>query len=426
MKRLAALALLLGGCLDGAVEDTGDGPKASWDRPTLQTPDEPDPVPAEPSEVTTDFCDDNAYANVTWQTYYSPHFQLNYLPNTAAATDRLAIAARLENAYTEIRANLGVTTQPIFTVNLSPSRTAATQHGRGFGVAWPNLNRYDVIYTGTYDSFEVVRPGSLMTWMLDYQVDSQNRSRLSILTTGLAEYLDQSGRDMHAAYALQLEAGIESRVRIAELDNRDVNGRNPGRAGSLVQFLIDRYGIAEFNDIYRAATVSWNGTCMANPTYGCVTTPEQVTAMLGGLLSTHVQEDWATVQPLWQEAVEEALTDYVIGMAPTATEQIENIVRLMDKAITTKDAAMYRSTLEGFYCEYGGEALRQQISERAVAAFGSTTSKVIAIFDTGTKNFSSAQALVQRIDEGGSTTFQTLMFEHVPDGWRVSYGPDWY
>jgi hypothetical protein len=99
---------------------------------------------------------------------------------------------------------------------------------------------------------------------------------------------------------------------------------------------------------------------------------------------------------------------------------------VMDKAIATNDAAMYRSTLEGFYCDYGGEALREQISERAVAAYGTTTSKVLAIFDTGMKNFSTAQALVQRTDDHGITTFATVYFEHVQLGWRVSYGPDWY
>jgi len=426
MKRSLALVLFsLAGCLDGAADR---GPIPSFDdRPGVQTPDEPIiPGITEPTALVTDFCDDNAFAGATWLSYSSAHFTLNYLPGTPAETDRFAIAGRLEAAYADIRSQLGVTATPSFTVNLSPSRAAAYQHNRAYGRTWPDLNRYDVIYTGAPDSFEVMRYGWMLAQMLDYQIDATNRYRSPLLTTGVAEYLDQSGRDMHAAYALQLDAGIESRVRIAELDARDVNGRNPGRAGSLVQFLVDRYGMWKFGEIYRATTVSWNGSCYSNPTYGCVSTPEQLTAMLNGVLTAKTGEGWATVQPLWQADIERALESDLLAMGPSITSQIQNVVRVMDKALATGDAAMYRSTLEGFYCDYGGEQMRAQIADRAVTAFGATTSKVLAIYDTGIKNFSTAQVLVQRTDDHGATTFGTLMFEHVPVGWRVSYGPDWY
>jgi hypothetical protein len=425
MNRLIVLAPLLAGCLDGAIDA---GMPYVDDRPGSQTPGEmpPNPVTPEPIELEADYCDDDAFAGVTWQSYASQHFTLSYLPNTPAEVDRQVIAARLEAAYADIRAQLGITAEPSLTINLSPSRIAATAHGRGFGRGWPDLNRYDVIYTGAYDSYEVVRYGQLLTLMLDYHTDATKRNRVPLLANGVAEYLDQSGRDLHNAYALQLDAGIESRVRIAEFDARDVNGRNPGRAGSFVKFLIERFGMDTFIDIYRASTVTWNGSCNWNATYGCVSTAEQLTSMMDGLLAANSGEGWSSVQPMWQAEVEAALDSGRVGMGPTATAQIANVLRVMDAAIAANDAERYRSTLEGFYCDYGGELLREQISDRAVNAYGTTTSKLLAVFDTGIKNFSTAQALVQRTDDHGVITFGTLLFEHVPLGWRVSYGPDWY
>jgi hypothetical protein len=409
--------------LDGAADPR---PIPNFDdRPGTQLPAEPETPPAT-TPLVTDFCDDSTYPNGTWLSHTSQHFTLQYLAGTAAEKDRQAIAARLENAYSDIRAQLGIAAEPGFTVNLSPSRSAALAHGRGFGRGWADQDRYDVIYTGAPDSFEVMRHGHLLTMMLDYHVDATNRSRVALLATGVAEYLDQSGRDLHGAYALQLEAGIESRVRIAEFDARDVNGRNPGRAGSLVQFLVERYGMETFGDIYRATTVTWTGSCYGNPTYGCISTPEQLTAMLDGVLSTYTGAGWLSVQPAWQAAIEDALARDLYAMGTTATAEIENVLRVQDEAVAANDANKYRSTLEGFYCDFGGEALRATISDRAVSAFGSRTSKLLALHDTGTKNFWTAQALVQRTDDRGATTFGTVMLEHLPVGWRVTYGPDWY
>jgi hypothetical protein len=184
--------------------------------------------------------------------------------------------------------------------------------------------------------------------------------------------------------------------------------------------------MATFADMYRATAVSWNGYCYANATYGCISSAEALTAMLDGVLTAETGEGWSAVQPMWQAEVERALAREVRGMGPNIVTEIENVVRVMDKAVATDDAEMYRSTLEGFYCEWGGDAVRDTIAGRAVNAFGATQSKVLAIFDTGVKNFSTAQVLVQRTDQGGVTTFGTLLFEHVPLGWRVSYGPDWY
>ena len=424
-KSLALVLLSLTACVDFEHGQLPEPDRIDVDdRPGTQLPE---PVTPEPEAVTiaTDLCDEPTYAGVTWQSHTSPNFTLNYLPGTAAEHDRLVIAARLELAYADIRSQLGITAQPPLTLNLSPNRAAATAHNRGLGRGWPDIGRYDVVYTGAYDSYEVVRYGQLLTLMLNYHLDASSRTRLSLLTTGVAEYLDQSHRNLHDAYAEQLVAGVESRVRVAEFDTKDVNGRNPGRAGSLVQFLVDRYGMTKFVEMYRATSVAWNGSCYYNATHGCISTSDQLTNMIDGVLFAATGEHWTDVQPEWQTEIETALEGEPSRMGPNTTAEIENVVRVMDKAIDMKDAAMYRSTLEGFYCDWGGEDLREDIAARAVNAYGKTKSRVLAIYDTGIKNFSTAQVLVERKDETGTLQFQTLFFERTA-GWRVTYGPDWY
>lgn len=425
---LASLcSLSLAGCAAQTGSDEAPAaPTADTDPRTAQGDStDTEPTEPEPTPLAVDMCDEPALAGVTWQTHTTPHFTLSYLPGTAAESDKLAIANRLESAYAEIRANLGVTTEPTFIVNLSPNRVAATQHNKGMGRAWANLNRYDVVYTGMADSFEMNHYGNLLTQVLDFHIDSANRYRIPVLSTGVMEYLDHSARNLHDAYAGQLLAGIESRVRIAELDANDVHGRNRGRAGSLVQFLVDRYGMEDFMTLYKATAAAWNGSCYSHFTYGCISTPDEVTAMLDGLLFAQHGEHWQDIQPLWQAEIEGAIARMPHGMSPTAEDEIANVFRVMDRAIANDDASMYRSAVEGFYCEWGGDAIRQQVSARAVTSLSDVSTQILALYDTGVKNFPTAQAFVMRTDRNGLPTFGTFNFEHLPVGWRMTWGPDW-
>jgi hypothetical protein len=48
------------------------------------------------------------------------------------------------------------------------------------------------------------------------------------------------------------------------------------------------------------------------------------------------------------------------------------------------------------------------------------------IYKAGVQNFTTARVLVRRLDERKQITFQTLSAEKLPQGWRITYGPDWY
>lgn len=424
---LLVSALMWSACDLPGEDDVRAGDHADDERSADEATLQPRQPTAELTLPVVDMCDDPTYAGVDWTVARSSHFILYYFPGTAAEHDQQAILTRLELAYGTIRTALGVQALPVISVYLSPNRQAAAAHGRAYGRAYYGQDRYEVIYTGAEGSYELQRYGHELTHIFEYYLDTSTR-RHPLLSEGVAEFHDQSGRDLHEAYALQLLAGRESRVRVATFDARDVTAGNYGRAGSLVQFLNERYGKEKFLEIFRATTVSWDwsNNCWARPALGCIATPEKLATMLDEALVATVGERWSTVQVAWEGQVQEALAA-VDNRLPAADEvEIKNLVEVMDLAMNTGDTAMYRRTMDGFYCEAGTDVARAAIATRAVSAFTTLSSRVESIDATGIKNFRSATVTVRRTDESGRPSFQPLYVEHFPAGWRVTYGADWY
>jgi hypothetical protein len=82
--------------------------------------------------------------------------------------------------------------------------------------------------------------------------------------------------------------------------------------------------------------------------------------------------------------------------------------------------------MEGFYCEWGGEAMRSEIAARTIDTFSNTSQNLLRLYATGTANFPTARVIVRRIDQDGTLSVHNLSFEKFPAGWRVTYGPDWW
>lgn len=387
---------------------------------------QPQEMPPAITALETDACDDAPHAAEAWLQASSQHMVINFFAGTAADRDQADILAKREAAYDTIRAALGVTAEPVVTEYMSPSRLAASTNGRGFGVSYPANGRIDVIYTGATDSYEYNRYGHEMTHILEPYIDPANPRRHPFLSEGLAEYLDQSGRDMHEAYALQLLAGLETRVRISTLETRDTTAKNYGRAGSFVQLLVERYGMPTFLEVFKKTAVTWTNGCWTNAQVGCINTGEKLTAMLDNALMAVTGEGWSVVQPAWEQKVQAALASADETLPEADVAEIQNLVRVTDLAIARRDAGMYRSTLDGFYCDASGDTSRNDVSQRAVSAMSGTTSKIEAIRPTGIKNFRTAEVFVRRTDERGLASFFSLSVEHTPAGWRTVWGPDWY
>jgi hypothetical protein len=408
-------------CTSGVPLDASEEDAVGESEHALYDPANP------PTPVATDACDDPSYPGATWSSQSSAHVTAYYIPGTAAETDIAAILAAREAAYADITGALAITATPTISVYLSPNRLAATANGKALGNAYPGSDRIEAVYTGVPASFEVARPGTLMARTLEYYLDTANPKRIPILSVGLAEVLDQSGRNLHDAYAQNLHAAVETRVRVNSFEANDVNGKNTGRAGSLVKFLIDRYGMATFLDIFKATAVSSASGCsLKSATYGCINSAATLTAMLDGVLTAQTGDSWATVSALWKAEVDAHLASVRIQLTLADRSAIKNLIDLMDQAIETHDPDVYRSTMEGFYCEWGGDAIRSEIAQRTIDAYAGSTTQFIRAYPTGTSNFPTARALVRRLDDRNIAHQQTLYLEKLPQGWRVTYGPDWW
>lgn len=412
---LAASTACAGPATDSIEDEVGETEQALYDPANPPTP------------VATDQCDEQSYPGATWSSQSSAHITAYYIDGTAAATDVAGILAAREAAYAAITSALGITSEPIISVYLSPNRLAATANGKSLGNAFPGSDKVEAVYTGAANSFEVTRPGTLLARTLEYHIDTANPKRAPMLSVGLAEVLDQSGRDLHDAYAQNLHAGVETRVRVSSLESGDVTGKNAGRAGSLVQFLIDRYGMATFLVMFKDTAVGPVGNCsLKSATYGCINSAAALTAMLDGVLTARTGDSWNTVAALWKAEVDGHLASVKTGLSAADRDAIKNLINLTDQAIETGDPAVYRSTMEGFYCEWGGDAMRTEIAQRTIDAFAGSQTNVVRIYQTGTSNFPTARALVRRVDADSIAHQMTVYLEKLPQGWRISYSPDWW
>ncbi len=380
---------------------------------------------AGPRPVPTDGCDDPSYLEADWQTTESGALRLHVLPGSAAEHDLADIAATRQRAYDDIREALAIEAAPVLDLYLSPSRVAAQQLGVGAGLAYPGEDRLEVIYTGSADGYETRHYGHELSHLLAYYIDPARAYHLPLFEEGLAEVLDQSQRDLHRAYAANLVAGVELRSRLAGFDDGDVWGSNYGRAGSLVSFLIDTYGMSTFLELWRAAYLDWEEGCAFHPDYGCVEDAMTLEVMLDGVLTAVTGDGWDVVAQRWSSVVQDALSAPAARLSAADEAEIENLVALMDAAAVTDDPEAYRSVMDGFYCDWLDEAGRQAVAERAVAAYAEVRSEVVAVHPIATVNFTAAVAVVQRRELSGAVGLAVLWLERFPIGWRVTYGPDW-
>jgi hypothetical protein len=373
-----------------------------------------------------DSCEEPTYSGAVWTRYQTEHFSFYTLAGTAAERDIQAIASVRETAYAALRERLGIQAEPHITVYLSPSRLAAEEHGRAFGVAWPGWDEYHVIYTGDEDAYESTHYGHELAHVLSYYADPSGRAQVPFLAEGLAELLDHSERDYHTAYAERLNAGLETRVYLTGFEDDDARGQNRGRAGSFVAYVEATFGMPGVLELIRATSVDWRSGCYRHRVVGCIS---DATA-LGRLLEHGVDEalgaSWEAVRAGWEQVVRAALDETTSEIEGPERAEIQHLLAVADWAINTSDAAAFRSTMEGFYCEWGGEALRGEIAARAVSAQHGVRTELVALYAVGTQNYPSAVAVATRTDHRGVSSAHMVELERISGTWRIAWSPDWH
>jgi hypothetical protein len=412
------------GCAMGSAAEpstSSEAPLAALDSLTHleRKPDAP-PLRAPLKLLETDACDESSFDLSTWREKTEGNLIFRYIPGTAAERDLGEIAQTRQRMYEEIAKYFGVATPGPVKVVLSPNRAAAVKHGYGLGSTIVANSTAEVIYTGDEHSFEKRSPGHELAHIIGSKVDGAFH-HMPFLDEGMAELLDGSGRDLHAAYVNEVRARSLS-GSATRLTSEDVHGASTARAGSFVKFLADRYGRDRLLNLWKAAAITWSGSTFTTTGSVKVTTARDLEVALDrALLSTH-DAGFETVRREW----EAALSPYFLN--PTSVDaddaaQIKAIVANADLAINRGDAHGLRSTMEGFYCDLHTDTDRFATAVAAVASGGGVRTDVVSILPNNHRNYPEVVVHAVRTEtrHGVETkTAQQIWLERLPVGWRIT------
>jgi len=372
-----------------------------------------------------DFCDELLYEGAEWVSIAGSHVTLYALAGTEALTDGPLLLDRHEAAYEVVADAIGLTATPHIDLFVSPNRAAAAERGLDFGFAIPGGGRIEAIYDGAPYAYLKQHPGYLVTQSLLGHVLSAEHYALPVLATGLGEHLDQSGRDLHLAYAYDIVTAADGAVIPGELSEDDVWGNNFSSAGSLVSFMVERHSQAQVMDLIQATAMTWQDEAYYHSDAGYVDTLESLTGLLADMVPAAMGESWEELRAAWQDQVQATLSAPLPEVTGDDRDAIVNLVGVADAALNGDDANAYRAVMDGFYCEDLDDEARLGVASDMTQALAEVETQILRIYPTGTRNYPTARVLATRGQgaDGGSTTFYDV--ERFPAGWRITQTPEW-
>ncbi|HVH43562.1 MAG TPA: hypothetical protein VM925_14505, partial [Labilithrix sp.] len=192
------------------------------------------PDPSRTMGVVTDVCDEDPMEHVDFAVREIAPFRIRYLPGTAAERDLVGIAETRRKALQNITRALHVDEPRTLELSFAPNPLAAMAHKIKGGGASPWGGRVMALYLEHPNTYERQRFGHELTHVVGFHLDPDHREHLPIVVEGLAELLDQSGREPHRTFADVLRArGIAPRDAVM-LGDRDVEDVDYPKAHSFV------------------------------------------------------------------------------------------------------------------------------------------------------------------------------------------------
>jgi hypothetical protein len=187
--------------------------------------------------------------------------------------------------------------------------------------------------------------------------------------------------------------------------------------------MVERYGMPEFLSVYRTLAVTRDpANCDGwQSQFGCVDSVETMTAALDSAILASTGEHFDSVASDWKADVDTATANLDASVSPDDAKQILDVVHTMQFGAAEHDADLYRSALEGIYCDVGGEEMRQDIATNESVSTASPLESVLSITATGIASFPTAQVKAQRADG----TIASFTVENTPGGWRLTGGDGW-
>jgi hypothetical protein len=208
-----------------------------------------------------------------WQIKESKHCIFKYLVNSKIVNDLDDIIAKRELAYQKISTFLNVEADRPLTLYFSPSREYCQAHKMLAQAAIPHEYFASLVYDEYPFCPERISYGHEIAHLLVYFWDKQ-MYHLEFLEEGLATMLDMSGANYHLQYLNKLKYRVNHHWLDLSLKIKSYSRQTDyDKAASFVKFLIDKFGIDLFKQLYlstvleRQENIFYVGNHILHPAY---------------------------------------------------------------------------------------------------------------------------------------------------------------
>ena len=333
----------------------------------------------------------------------SPHFVLTYARGGAAAGDIADIIAKRERAYAAITAFLGDPGGGKIKIKLYPDRSSALSAG---GAGRTTGDEISVIYFAFSPCYEKISYGHELTHALSCRLLG-GRHSVPLLAEGLAEYLDQSGRNPHEWLSCKsriFSVGAKFRVEAADLAyGNGSSGLSYTKSGSFVKYLVESGGREKFLELYAAIREAG----LLPPDERLRLFSEKFSAVYGSALEE--------AEVGWNAAVG-AFSATALPRLPAAEEAgVRALFAAQDSAARAGDAGAFAST----YDALGRRGIRYFAGNLDFYMAKLLETRVEEVYDLGVKNGRRCLVRVKRRFSDLSTRSIDYYVEKLEDGWKV-------
>ena len=373
----------------------------------------------------TDWCDEDPMGNVDFISYYSGPFNLYYLPGTAAGRDRVEILNKRNSALEIITTALDVEESRIIDIYMTPSRRAAVAHNVESGVSFRAEGRIEVLYLDAPDSYEKNQYGHEVTHVVAFHLDPNHYFHLKLIDEGIAEFFDQSGRNFHQGFVQECRAYERDLTDVLQLNEEDIYAYSYPKAASFIQNLFDIDPDPDkFRAFYNGCYMHWSGDRPLAPG-GEILDAEKLEEIIDSQLRKHYSITLYQFNEMWLDELMPFLENEPLRPSQEDNNEIKYLFAVRDKALSEGNADLYRSTMEGFYCDRVSDKERMEQAERMTSFPSPVQCKVIEVFDMGIKNYPVAVVHYERKIKGENKILRAWV-EHYPVGWRFDWVEDEY
>lgn len=338
----------------------------------------------------------------------SPHFVFSYVRGGAAERDLALIAAARERAYEVITAFLGGQAGDKIKIAFYPDRESALSGG---GAGTTTGDAISVVYFGFSPSYEKASYGHELTHALSYRLLG-GRHSVPLLAEGLAEYLDQSGRDLHEWLSYKSRIlGYNGGFRVEAADlayGAGFSSLSYTKSGSFVKWLVESGGREKFLKLY--ALTRWTGAL----------SPEERLAVFKDKFSEVYGTSLEDGEAGWNAAVSAFGGKDLPRLSALEEAEVRELFSAQDAAVAAGDAAAFAAT----YDRLGRRKTRYFDGNLAFYMEKLLETRVEEVYDLGVKNGRRALVRVKRRFSDLTTRPIDYYVEKLEDGWKVQ-GETW-